>query len=562
MSGNGKVPQAAYFYAVDDDGKPIQGSKQSARKENDRPKISRRDSRSEKSRQSYSDSGKYDEGISPGTKGVEVVNMTEKEVSLERRKSSASATKSPKRSSKQLSAQEARGLTKASKSKPKKDEPSHFGIANQTRSAPPVVSTAGPIPLRPRVVTTQTYPSRPLSYHGAITSGGIATGPPLSSSARYQHYTIPPSSYPPPSYPPSSYPSPSYPPSSNYFEYTRTPQAGADYFSPPVTTTPVGARPLHERFGTGENSTYYPRPRPTSAFGTRDYPQQVQKNAYDDGYTSAAEVPVRRRVSISRPSIRTKQKLDDESMPPPRRPSILRPLTTEYYVPPDPPPRRESHDSRFVYRDDPPSLRRPNLRRNSVSYESPDSDRVRVLETANAGRRRTSYYGPVAGSSGSGSGDYVSDKVQQAQTYQEEVTGPTPVPLTADLLKRQQRRQAGSSRSTKSSGSRDESDFRKSATTRTTRSGSNDDGPNITIKVTGNARVMHGATRIDCGDDAEIEIKHQKSVRNGSERGSEYDDIQRDRIEDRKSRVERPQQRSRMSSKSNQSYTRTTTPWI
>ena len=474
--------------------------------------------------------------------------MTEKDGKLERRKSSASSGKSPKKSSKPPSTHENRGLSKLAIPRPKKDDPSHFGIPTTTSRAPPVVSQmTAPIPLRPRAVTAQTYPARPLSYHAAYTSGGYATGPPLSNSAWFhQQYTIPPPSYPPPS--------------PSYFRYSMTPQAGADYFNPPASTTPISARPLHERFDSVETSNYDPIPRTSSAYGSRDtVPQQVLDSVYDDGYMSHSEGPVRRRVSVSRPSIRTKQEVDYESMPPPPRPGILRRPTTVYYETPDPPSRR---DSRSIYRDDPPPVRRPSLRRNSVTYDVPDSGRVHVFETANAGRRRKSYYGPSTESTGSS--DYVSDKVRQAQTYQEEVTGPPPVPLTADLLKRQQRRQAGSSRSTKSSGSRDESDYRKSATTRTTRSGSNEDGENVTIKVTGTARVMVGGTQIDCADGGEIEIKRQKSIRNGSERGSnsEYGGTQRDRLEDRRSRIDRPTGRLRMSSQSNQSYTRTTPQWI
>jgi hypothetical protein len=58
------------------------------------------------------------------------------------------------------------------------------------------------------------------------------------------------------------------------------------------------------------------------------------------------------------------------------------------------------------------------------------------------------------------------EKTNAAQSYQEDVSGPS-IPLTAEALRR---RHAGSSRSTKLSGSRDESDYHKSSTTK---SGSN-----------------------------------------------------------------------------------------
>ena len=364
-----------------------------------------------------------------------------------------------------------------------------------------------------------------------IQAGGYATGPPLSASAFY-HQPLP-------------MPSPSYPPPSTY-RYAPTPQV--DYFN----AVPAASRPLSSRFD--------PIQRTTSAFGVRDTPQLY--NSYDDdGYRSASEGPENRRASIRVPSARSKAEIDYDAMPPPPRPGILRRPATEYYADsvPDPPAYR---DSRSVYREDPPPARRPSLRRNSVSYDLPDSGQIRVFETANKGRRRSSYYGPSNDSVDSSDYD---NKVRQAQNYQEDVAGPDPLPLTADMLKRQQRRQAGSSRSTKSSGSRDESDYRKSATTRTTRSGSGGDDENVTIKVTGTARVMVGGAQIDCADGGEIEIKRQKSIRNGSERGSEFGGTQRDqrdRIEDRRSRIDGPVGRSRMSSRSNQSYTRTTPQWI
>jgi hypothetical protein len=140
------------------------------------------------------------------------------------------------------------------------------------------------------------------------------------------------------------------------------------------------------------------------------------------------------------------------------------------------------------------------------------------------------------------------DKLSSAANYQADVGGPT-VPLTAETLKKQQRRQhGGSSRST---SSRDESDYKKSQTTRTTRSGSNDD-ENVTIKVVGHARVVVGGAQIDCGDGGEISISRQKSIRNGSERGSEFGGQRQ--IDDRRSRVDKPVGRSRMSS--SHSYTR------
>jgi hypothetical protein len=151
------------------------------------------------------------------------------------------------------------------------------------------------------------------------------------------------------------------------------------------------------------------------------------------------------------------------------------------------------------------------------------------------------------------------------------------VPLTAETLKRQQRRHGGSSRS---SQSRDESDYKKSATTRTTRSVTNENDENVTIKVTGQARVMVGGAQIHCDEGGEIEIKRQKNLQNDSEpSNSEYGapsygttpgrleererrsrvDERRGRVEERRGRVERPTLvRSTKSSHSGHSYHRST----
>jgi len=255
-------------------------------------------------------------------------------------------------------------------------------------------------------------------------------------------------------------------------------------------------------------------------------------------------------------------------MPPPIiRPGILRRSTeyprgtTEYTYDPDP-----YHDGRTEYRREGSRPRRSSSNRHSVSYDLPRGDESVRVEAANSGRRRSGYYEPPASTQASA----YEDKLHKAATYQEDVGGPT-VPLTAETLKRQQRRHGGSSRSTKSSQSRDESDYKKSATTRTTRSMSNDNDENVTIKVTGTARVMVGGAAIHCDEGGEIEIKRQKSLRNGSEPpNSEYGGREGGgggrgggggggRLEDRRSRLERPTLgRSNRSSHSGQSYTRST----
>jgi hypothetical protein len=518
----------AYMYEVDEDGRPIGGTKRSARAERQKPTVSHR-SRTDEKRKPKSDSVAKYEAMMSGANQDEY--MTEKEIKMERRKSSSS-TKSPsKPHNRPPSAHGNKSFPKIAI--PRGDHPSNFGISPTPAASQYTVSQ--PIPLRPRAVTAQTYPVRPVSYHATYPGGGYGAGPPLSASAYYQQSTLPAPSYPPPS------------PSASYMRYAATPQP--EYFAP----NPISIRPLAQRFGLSDPIT-----RTSSAYGIRDPPlhQQIQV-AYDDGYSSTSEGPLGgRRASIRVPTRRdsiirkTDVDYDREAMPPPPRPGILRNRTTEYHPDtssvPDPPYR----DSQSTYRETSSTHRTPNSHRNSVSYDLGPETRV---ETANTSHRRQSYYGQSA-STGSSSGNGVGweEKAREAASYQEDVSGPAVTPLTAEALRR---RHAGSSRSTKSSGSRDESDYRKSATTRTTRSGSGPDD-DFTIKVKGGqARVMVAGAQIDCTEGGEIEIKRHPSIRNGSERSnSEYGGLPR--IDDRRSRIDRPIGRSRRSSVSGQSYTR------
>ncbi|TAQ83084.1 hypothetical protein B7494_g8593 [Chlorociboria aeruginascens] len=240
-------------------------------------------------------------------------------------------------------------------------------------------------------------------------------------------------------------------------------------------------------------------------------------------------------------------------MPPPPLPIVRR--APELLAPTHPTDLDAYRDTRLQYREE-PRPRRPSSNRHSVSYDlGADVERVRV-EPASSSRRRQSYYGQSAPSASTNSSGY-EDKIREAASYQEEVAGPT-APLTAELLKKQQRqrRQAGSSRSTKSSGSRDESDYRKSATTRS--SGPEDE--NVTIKVTGQARVVVRGAQIDCADGGEIEIKRQpKAIRNGSERSnSEYGGP---RSDERRSRIDRPILSNATRTSSQHSYVRMPPPF-
>jgi len=532
-SSDQKAPRAAYVYEVDEEGRPVGGTKRSARRREEKPTVSHRKSDDkEKKRQSRNDSGTgnpYEE-MMPGARHEEA--LAQREIRVERLRSSAS---SPTKQRRPSSSQENKYASKPKVSNAKIDQASYYGIPAPKENASTIV--AHPIPFRPRAHSThstQAPPPRPASYYSAHSNAGYGTGPPLSSSAYWQ---------PPPALPA---PTPSYPPPSpsSYMSYPVFP---TDHYLPQPLPQPTTTRSLSKRF-----ERLDPVQRTTSAYGVRD--TVIQQQYQDDGYASATEGSSGRiRASIREPTsrsiVRSKAERDLEAMPPPPRPSGILRLSREYH--PDTPAAPELP---AMYQEDGPRLRRPSVNRHSVSYDFGDQR----IEPASSGRRRQSYYGQSA-SAASGETSETGgweDKAAQAASYQEDVGGAT-VPLTADMLRRQRHQhQDGSSRSTKSSDSRDDSEYRKSATTRTTRSVSSPDDENVTIKVTGQARVLVGGAQIDCNDGGEIEIKRQRSIKGGSEwSSSEYGTDPR-RIDDRRSRIDRPAGNSRRSSQSRHSYTR------
>ncbi|EPE33232.1 hypothetical protein GLAREA_06244 [Glarea lozoyensis ATCC 20868] len=592
------APQPAYVVDYDDEKKKaVKGTKQSARSSKKLPKISQREPEKDSSKR------RKQLEFAPERrpeKNVEII--TEREIKHDRRSSfSSTSPKSPRKSARPPSAHKNQNFPRV-----KEEQPRHFGIqpAQPTPSAPPLVShmtqptMSQPI-ARPRAQTafTSPYPSRPTSYHAAY-SGSYGAGPPLSGSAWANYVPQPqaPTYNPPTIIAPSHSPSP-YAQGQNYQYSTPVYHApsvpGSDYFGSQASSAPerpMSARPLSSRFDTPA--------RTASGYGMRDTTAHEQSMSYDslyhdDGYASQAEgVIARPRNSIRQPSRRSQQayESDYDRMPPPPRPS-------------DRPERRSSlrhsmehspaesypddrGERRTLIRDDPPRTRRTSKHRNSVTYDLPDApqerepsrtrrpashrnsasydiadsmSRVTLEPQSNQGRRRSSYYGPSAATSGHTSSSAASGleaKMNAATHYQDDVGGPTPQ-LTAEALKKQQRRHHGGS--SRSSASRDESDYRKSATTRTTRSGSGNDDENVTIKVTGRAHVNVGGAQIDCPDGGEIEIKRQqRGNRGGSDRSiSEYGPYPgQAQIDDRRSRVDQPAGRSRISSQ--HSYTRAT----
>ncbi|OIW29651.1 hypothetical protein CONLIGDRAFT_336724 [Coniochaeta ligniaria NRRL 30616] len=391
------------------------------------------------------------------------------------------------------------------------DEASYYGVP----------TTVTPASSRPRARTTQ----RPASYYGN------APRPPPPSNAQFYARQGPSPAAVPTSYPPQSWAQ------AGPMVYPMAPVA-----APPPPRDYFSAAPQHllARFGA----------RPQSAMGHRPSPNPLAYEEYD--------VEEERHI-VRRPSRKSKDRMQ---MPPPPRPQSARP-TMAFRPPPSTPrkivgarfaddeldPDRDLfHVSPLTQYDYPPPLPVPRARRPSFGAPSTSYDtglyRTEVASTS----RRNSYLGNRH--SVSSISDY-EDKMRQAQAYQEDVSGGPTVPLTAETLRRASKHGATSSRSTRSSGSHDESDYRQSATTRTTRS-SNNNEEDVTIRIKGVRSVEVGGAKMHCDDGAEININSRASpgYRGGSDRSSYIDH------EDRRHRIDRPPTRTRSGSQAGSSFTR------
>ncbi|PQE14021.1 hypothetical protein CJF30_00006825 [Rutstroemia sp. NJR-2017a BBW] len=521
------------MYAVDCDdetGLPLKGTKRVASKSKttptERPRIT--STRTSSTRTSVSKTNS-DSGYSTGAvvtgsdtssaDAVQEVELTSKSKERKERRSSMSARR-PSASASSRPPQTYNNTEIRKHRRPLSVQtdarPEMYDVQPASTSRPPPVimqpvETA--IPMRPRALShAHTYSgSRPQSYHATSTTHY----PPLSNSAYANTAYYPPALFqaPPPSpaynyaVTPAPAPAPA-PPATSYFD-TQDSQALAP------------SRPLSQRFEHKRTNSQYgirdePVPNPrmiTAGYERAEYTYSDEDDA--SSYDSAVE------VQSNRKSIRVPSRI-------PSRDSQAESNTSRA-------------NSRKEYHEEPRPTsrpRRPSTHRNSVSYNVGDRpkevERFR-LEAATKGKRRQSYYGQStftqsSGHSGSTQAsteptDY-EKKMRQAASYQEEVTGPS-VPLTAEALKREeQRRQAGSSRSTKSSGSRDQSDYRGTQTTL-------------------------GGAEIHCEDGGKIQI-HREKLRDGSQATlSEYGAGQKLLMDDRRSRMDRTEyasSRPRMSS--------------
>jgi hypothetical protein len=388
------------------------------------------------------------------------------------------------------------------------DEASYYGVTQQT-----VASS------RPKA-----YTARPQSYYGQTS----ASRPPLSQSAQWSGYAPP---GPPGPLAPnqSSYPPPQW------------------MVAPPLGSSPYGASPTSglgsmDYFGRTPDplASRFVRPehRPRSAMGMR--PPSYGPDDYE-----APEKSIIRRPSLSKRT--PKEQEDRMRMPPPSRPQTTQPNRPVFKAPP---PQRKSvvfpDDELLDFEPEYPLSRHTSIdygkalpirsRRQSLGPEyNHEQYAIEPVPTKSRRekRRSTSY----------ALGNKHDDQIRNASQYQDEVNGGPTAHLTAENLR--QVKNGSSSHSTRSSASRDESSYRQSATTRTTRSGSGDD--DITIKLHGGAVVEVGSTKISCIKGGEINIPRAGG---GSDRGTVYDDD----LKSRASRYERPVARTRSNSQS--AYTR------
>ncbi|GAB1314860.1 hypothetical protein MFIFM68171_05070 [Madurella fahalii] len=387
--------------------------------------------------------------------------------------------------------------------------------------------TVTPATSRPRAHT------RPASYYGG------AKPPP--ANARFYANQTPASSLPASFHPPSWMgPGPGPGPMAPYGPPSPSPVI-MQQPPPPPPPTDYFTRPLESRFGSA---------RPQSSMGFRAPRAAIEYEDYDE----PPERTVARRPSTNRKV--SKNEEDRKAMPPPRRPASARPTALAFRPPPSTPARRTvGFEDRDTDIDDPlfrdlsplapvsyeytppiPFRPRPSFGATDVPFDVHDFR----TEVAGGGHRRHSYYGGHSNSSGSA----YEEKMRQATRYQDDVTGGPQLPLTAESL-RKAGRNGSSSRSTRSSGSHDESDYRQSATTRTTRSSANND-EDVTIRVKGSTVLKFGNAEMQCQDGAEINIISRggtTDLRASSDRSSFVDQ------DDRRTRIDIPTARTRATSR-------------
>ncbi|KAI0876583.1 hypothetical protein GGS24DRAFT_498703 [Hypoxylon argillaceum] len=417
----------------------------------------------------------------------------------------------------------------------------------------PIPHPAGPS--RPRA---HTRPG-PEGYYGPPNPRAPPLRPPMSGSAFYP----PPPVMVPPSFPPPSFPPPAW----------HGPFPGPGPIPPPLhpPTGPIDHHPpprdLAMRFR-----------RPSSSMGFRQVSNPYEYEYEGSPERSVARRPsVSRKASKE-----IKEHEDRKRMPPPPRPKSTRPERSErtererlergrmerererverdridrmernrmererleherlerperIVLKPQPSNNNNNHRKSVVFDENdldgdssvynvPPILRRGSgveygstpLKNRRQSFDAPDSvfdyeddeddddeeDEYSYEEPAPRARsRRRSHI-------------EVEDKMRDASRYQDNMGGTSA--LTYEALRKAKTR--ASSRSTRSSASRDESEYKHSATTHTTRSSSGED--DITIKVSAGCVVEVGNVKIHSTEGGEVSVGRTGTSRTSSDRGT------------------------------------------
>lgn len=373
---------------------------------------------------------------------------------------------------------------------------------------------------------------------------------------------------------PASYYPPSRPPMANTWFYTNQPPGPAPPGHPPFPPPPSWGGPYP---GPG------PAPMPPPPYGPPSPPSVIMNHPHppppdfirplESRFVSTRpqssigfhpshtigyeEYDEHDEALVPRPSTARRVSRGEEdrrAMPPPQRPASARPTALAFRPAPSNPARRSVvFDDRDTDIDDPlfrdpsplppesyehmpPMAYRPH---SSFGEDNGFDDLDYHTELVGKGHRRHSYYG------GHSSGSAYEEKMRQASRYQDDVAGGPQLPLTAESL-RKAGRNGGSSRSTRSSASHDESEYKQSATTRTTRSMANDE--NVMIRVMGRSKLKLGNAELQCQDGAEINIisggggAHDSRAA-GSDKSSYADQ------DDRRTRIDFPSARSRARSR-------------
>ncbi|XWW96705.1 hypothetical protein V2A60_004682 [Cordyceps javanica] len=290
--------------------------------------------------------------------------------------------------------------------------------------------------------------------------------------------------------------------------------------------------------------------RPPSAMGALGGPERIPPGYSPDEYGDDSAPTILRR-----PARQSKGEAERRMMPPPdrmpQRTMSAAPQHNGPYRPPGRPqvsqqPRRPSVNRHSVSLGDDydydeydpgselfqdlspePSYRQRRYveparpRRGSHIYENVD-----IIPAGRRNRRASAYGGPPRAAA-KYEARYTDSKIRDAQDYQDAVTGGPKMPLTAEMLQKATRGNPGS-QSTRSSGSRDESEYRRSYTTGITRSSSGNGTEDVTIKV-GEAEF-----KVRGGADFTFSSRAQsQQLRSGSDQSSTVFQLEDNRDQER-----------------------------